>query len=430
MSLSAFDFSKKEKRTVILAVTIGNLLEWYEIYLYVYWAPILSKLFFDSKSDLANLTNTFLLFAVGFLARPIGGVFFGRLGDLIGRKKSLLLSMLLMTIPTFVTGFLPTYATLGLWAPVILGIMRVLQAFPAGGEIPGAFCYLYESSRFKNRRFLCSWGGVGFQVGILISTIECFILEKYLPHEDLITWGWRLSFIIGGLIGLLGLLLRSRLHETPLYKEMVTHETVVKEPLMQVINEHKNKIGRGILYCALNSSSFYLLTVNLPVYFGTELGFTYSNNLILTFILLIFVTVPLPFFGLLADKLNNNKKTLILTTLGIIAILYPLSLTINNVSILFTGILIVLFSLLFTWQSALIPYIMPDLFPIRVRFTCVGLSYNLVDALIGGFTPVIALYLLNLTGKEASFTWILLGGALLSLSGYLMMKEKHPPHPH
>src|SRR5579872_3886843 len=132
------DFSKKEKATVIFAVTFGNLLEWYEIYLYVYWAPIISKIFFKPNSDLVNLTNTFLVFAIGFLARPLGGIFFGRLGDRIGRKKALILSLLMMTVPTFVTGLLPTYAQIGLFAPLILIVMRILQSFPAGGELPGA----------------------------------------------------------------------------------------------------------------------------------------------------------------------------------------------------------------------------------------------------------------------------------------------------
>ncbi|MBI5274310.1 MAG: MFS transporter [Chlamydiales bacterium] len=421
-------FSKKEQRNVLFAVSIGNLLEWYEIYLYVYWAPIIGKLFFqqdNSDGGISSLTKTFLIFAMGFLARPIGGLFFGRLGDLVGRKKSLILSLIIMVIPTFVTGLLPTYEQIGKYAPFILVAMRILQSFPAGGELPGAFCYLYESSKATNRRFFCSWGAFGYQIGILISTLECFLLERFLSVEDLIQWGWRFSFLVGGLIGLCGLYLRYKLHETPLYREMETHLKVVREPILGVLYKYKRQIFMGILFCALNSSSFYLLSVNFPVLFGKVLGTPYSSNLIVTSLLIILVTVPLPLFGMLADR-YDNKKILISSTIAILVLLYPLYLSITYSSVVFMGIIMLLFSLLFTCLSALIPFILADLFPTYVRFTCVGVSFNMVDAVIGGFTPVIALYLLNITGKDASFCWFLMICALLSLCGYLMMKKKHP----
>ncbi len=429
MHLPEISFSKKERRTVILAVTIGNLLEWYEIYLYVYWAPIISTIFFGPNSQLVNLTNTLLIFALGFLARPIGGIFFGRLGDLIGRRKSLILSLVMMTFPTFVTGLLPTFEQIGIFAPIILALMRLLQSFPAGGELPGAFCYLYESSRLPQRRYMCSWGAVGYQVGILISTIECFLLEKYLSPEDLINWGWRFSFLVGGVVGLCGIFLRYKLHETPLYKEMVTHAQIVKTPISSVIGKYKRGIGRGFLYCALNSSMFYLISINFPVYFSHILGNTYSNNLLISMVILLLITLPLPFFGRLADKFNN-KYMLVFSTLGIIVLLYPLYASITHISVLYMTLTVSLISILFACSSALIPYIMADLFPTNVRFTCTGFSFNLVDATIGGFTPVLSLYLLYFTNDQGSFCWLLLFCALLSLISYLTMRTDHHHIPH
>ncbi|HSX26566.1 MAG TPA: MFS transporter [Chlamydiales bacterium] len=429
MDHPALDFSRKEKKTIILAVTLGNLLEWYEIYLYVYWAPIIAKLFFHSD-DLSNLTHTFLIFAVGFLARPLGGLFFGRLGDLIGRRKALILSVMMMIFPTFVTGFLPTYAQIGMMAPIILGFMRIFQSFPAGGELPGAFCYLYESSPIRTRRFMCSWAALGYQLGILISTVECFLLEKYLSTEALIQWGWRLSFLIGGLIGFFGLYLRKRLHETPLYLEMETHEHVVKTPILHVLNYYKKGIFLGILFCALNSSAFYLISVNFPFYFSQALGMDYSNNLLIIVFILIFITIPLPFFGFLGDKFNN-KKMLIGSTLGIVLLLFPFYFAITQSSLLLMILTIIPFCLFFTLLSALIPFIIADLFPTNVRFTCVAVSFNLSDAIIGGFTPAAALYLFRFTGNQASFCWILFFTSLLSLISYLVMKERNhtPVHP-
>lgn len=215
------DISTKTQRNVIFAVTFGNLLEWYEIYLYVYWSPIIAKLFFKSHVDSDDLIYTFLIFGLALLARPLGGLFFGRLGDRIGRKKAFILSLVMMTIPTIITGLLPTRAQVGVLAPIFLTCTRFLQAFPAGGELPGAFCYLYETAPLQHRRYFCSWAFFGVLSGLLIGTIECFFLELFLSEQDLIAWGWRLSFLIGGLLGFCGLLLRSRLHETPLYQESI-----------------------------------------------------------------------------------------------------------------------------------------------------------------------------------------------------------------
>jgi MFS transporter, MHS family, proline/betaine transporter len=417
------EFSKKAQRRVIFAVTFGNILEWYEIYLYIYWAPIIANLFFRFDSDLINLTNTLLLFAMGFLIRPLGGVFFGRLGDRIGRKKSFILSIVVMTFPTFCMGLIPTYAQIGILAPVFLALMRVLQSFPAGGELPGAFCYLYESAGPTNRRYMTSWGAIGNQIGIIISMIECFLLERYLSHEDLITWGWRISFFVGGLIGLCGFYLRYKLHETPLFEEMARHSKITRRPILEVLKEYKSGIGMGILICALDAAAFYALSILFPVYFEKVLGTTYSQNLMITVALLVLTTIPLPLFGWLGDKLNN-KTMLITSTVGIIVLLYPLYLSLNAPSLIFTGIIAIVFTLCFTCLTALIPYLLSDLFPTRVRYTCVGLSFNLVDGVIGGLSPVIGLYLLHFTGNPGSFCWVLLICALMSLYAYLKIKRK------
>lgn len=421
-------FSKKQARSVIFAVTIGNFLEWYEIYLYVYWAPIISKLFFNGNS-IADLTHVFLVFAIGFLARPIGGLVFGSIGDKLGRKNALILSVIMMTIPSFITGLLPTYQQIGIAAPWLLVIMRFLQAFPAGGEIPGAFCYLYETSPWTSRHYMCSWAVWGFQIGILVSTIECFLLEKYLSYESLITWGWRASFIAGGLLGLLGLCVRYRLHETPLFQEMHRHERVVDGSIISALYRNRTKILKGILFCAFNSSSFYLISVNFPVYFGEALGIDYKDNLIITMILYVLMTLPVPFFGKIADR-YSNKTMLLCSIVGMIILLYPLYLAVENVSIYYMGLIGIIFCFLYACNTSLIPYIVADLFSTHDRFTCSGVSFNLADAIIGGFTPVAALFLLHRTNHSGSFVWILLFVSLLSLTGYLFLKPRRTHESH
>lgn len=427
--MTVIDFSKKERRTIILAVSIGNMLEWYEIYLYVYWAPIISKLFFHPNSALKGMIYTYLIFGLGFLARPLGGIFFGRLGDRVGRKKAMIASLIMMIFPTFITGLLPTYQTIGHFAPCILALMRILQAFPAGGELPGAMCYLYESARSDKRKYMSSWSAMGFQVGILLSTLECFLLERYLPSEDLLLWGWRFSFLFGGLIGVSGLFLRYKLHETPLYKEMHTHEKIVKESLLEVFTKHKKELIQGGLFFVLNSASFYLITVNFPMYFAQMLGINSKLYLVITTLILLVITVPLPLFGKLAQK-YNYKNLLIYVTLASLILLYPLYLSMNSASPIFLSVVVFVFSVLFACLSAIIPYIICDVFPTYSRFTCVGVSFNFVDALIGGFTPAIALLLFQATGNRGFICWFLLACGLISLYSFVMIKEKHPHHKH
>lgn len=419
------NFSKKQAHTVLFAVTLGNLLEWYEIYLFVYWAPVIAELFFDGKSPLSNLTSTFLIFAIGFLARPLGGIFFGRLGDRIGRRKALIISLLMMTIPTFITGLLPTRMQIGAFAPWTLLLLRLFQSFPAGGELPGAMCYLYESARLENRRYFSSWASIGFQMGILLSTLESLFLEKLLPSTMLGSWGWRISFLFGGVIGLLGLYLRSKLHETPLYQEMVSHEAIVKESLFKVLFHYKKKILLSIMFCVLNSSAFYLITVNISQYFADLLGLSYRSCLLINSGLLLLITVPIPLIGKLADKYNNQKMAIGAAS-GAIFSLYPLYVAVVHHHPLLLSIATLFFCLFITCLSALIPYLLSDLFPTKVRFTCLGVSFNTVDALVGGFTPAVVLFLVQLTGNRASFCWLLLFCALISLCSYLRIhKEKH-----
>jgi len=421
-------FTKKDQKFVILAVTLGNILEWYEIYLYIYWAPILSNLFFDTGAEATNLINTFVIFAIGFLARPIGGLFFGRLGDRIGRKKAFILSIITMTGPTFLMGCLPTYAAVGWIAPFLLAGLRILQSFPSGGELPGAFCFLYECADSKNRIFMTSWGAVGNQIGIIISLLECYFLETYLSYEDLISFGWRISFIAGGIIGLAGFFLRLTLNETRPFKDLVYHHEVSKKSLVGILIENRSKIWKGILFGAVNAAAFYLLSVSFPVYFQKIFGTSYKDNIFTALFLLIATTLPLPFFGKLGDKIRV-KWPLILSTIIIMLITYPLYVIsqfdhYNNYTIAFAITLVLLFTACLTCITALMPFLLTNLFTTSVRFTCLGFTFNVADGVVGGLSPLVALFLTNITGNKGAFCFIILACSIVSLYSYFTIQEE------
>jgi len=415
--------------TVVTAVSFGNFLEWYEVYLYIYWAPTLAKLFFQTSASMNSLIYTYVVFALGFLARPLGGLFFGRLGDRLGRRTSMLLSIFSMIVPTLIIGMLPTYSQIGLLAPCLLTLMRLLQAFPTGGELPGSMCYLYESAEPHKRALLCSFTFSGVQLGVLVSVLECYFLEHYLSPEQLLRFGWRASFLVGGLFGFGGLYLRYKLHETPLFQDLVRHGQVIKKSLFYVLYEYKKEILIASFFYIMNSSVSYWLSVNILLTFSTLFGSHTGYNILFDSLWTLFITLPLPLFGLLGQRFGI-KKILILATVASMLLLYPLTLTLNSPSFMGLSITVGIFSLLFSCLAALIPYALCDLFPTYVRFTGVAASFNFVDVFIGGFTPAIALFLFRHTGKFSVFSWILLISGILSLIAFWKMPYKRHPFNH
>lgn len=419
--MSSLQLTKSQKQ-VILTVTFGNILEWFEIYLYIYWAPSLAHIFFDNSSSKLNLFNVFLIFGAGFLARPLGAILFGRYGDRAGRKKAFTLSIIVMTIPTVLMGVLPTYAQVGIYAPILLCILRLGQAIPSAGEAPGAFCFLYEDADENKRRFMTSWGGFGNQIGAILAVIECFLMDHFMSHEFLISWGWRISFWTGGLIGLLGICLRYRLHETDSFTRLEKNHRVSNAVLTNIMMKQKKAIGIGVAYSALNASTFYLIASYIPTHFNESLGLSEYQNFYVTLFILVITTILLPFFGRLGD-IHKNKPMLVACALLIIFCLYPLYIFINNESLISIAVVGLVCIIPITCITALLPYLLTHLFPTNVRFTGVALSFNIADGIIGGFTPAIGLFLFRQTGSQAAFLWFILLCGIVSLISFLRIKE-------
>jgi MFS transporter, MHS family, proline/betaine transporter len=413
---------KRRQLHVISAVTFGNILEWYQAYSYVYLSPILGNIFFNFHSPASNLFMAFIVFGIGFITRPLGGILFGRWGDLIGRKNAFIWSILLMTAPTFLMGFLPTYAKWGIWSPISLIMLRFLQSIPESGESPGTFCFLYENADQNNQKFMTSWGAFGNQIGAIIGVFEALVLDRHMSPEFLVSWGWRISFWSGAAIGLLGFILRKTLDETPVFKEIKTHHKTDTETVIEVIKNHKHKIILGTAYGVVNASTFYLIATYLPTYFDETLGLSKNANALISLSILVITTILLPFFGTLANKFKV-RTLMIWSTVSLIALLIPLYYFIQTKYIYMTFIITYLYTLPITCITALIPYALVRLFSAPVRFTGVGLTFNLADGLVGGFTPAIALLLAYYTGNQGAFCWFILICAIISLFSYFQMKD-------
>ncbi|MFZ0565211.1 MAG: MFS transporter [Chlamydiales bacterium] len=413
----------KEQVHVILAVTFGNILEWYEIYSFAYLVPQLSILFFQFSKTLSNWISAFLIFGIGLIFRPVGAIIFGRMGDLIGRKNAFVASILIMTVPTFLMGCLPTYAQWGWYAPFFLVLLRIIQGIPAAGEVPGTICFLYENTHTHNKRFITSWTGVGNQIGAILGVVISVIITQFMSEKFLMSWGWRISFWSGGLFGLFGIYLRRTLHETPLFEKLKKKHKLDTETTLELIINHKKRIALGTAFGVVNASTFYLIATYVPTFFDESIGLSFYGNAIVSLSILILTTVFLPFFGKVGDKFNN-KLIFILSTILIIILLLPLSIAILHKNLILILIIGLVYIIPVTCISALLPYLLAHLFPTAIRFTGVGLAVNLADGLIGGFTPAISLFLLQVMRNNTAFVWYILLCALVSLVSYFFIKKR------
>jgi len=413
----------KEQIHVISAVTFGNILEWFEVYSFAYLAPTLSQKFFHFQSSLSNLIFAFLVFGLGFITRPIGGIIFGRIGDLIGRKKAFVWSIIILTIPTFLMGLLPTYETWGVFAPISLCLLRIIQSVPTGGEIPGVICYLFENADQSNKRFITSWNDVGNQIGAMIGLLETFIMINLMSPELLLSWGWRISFLTGGLIGLIGIYLRHTLHETPVFEKLKKTHKIDRETIRKLISNYRKRIGIGTAFGMVDAATFYLIATYIPTFIDEQLGLNNNTNLLVSFIILLITTIFLPVFGRLGDK-YSNRFMCVSSAFFIIILLYPLSIAMNNNDLVSLSIIGGLYLIPITCITALIGYLLADLFPAQIRFTGVGISANLSDGIVGGFAPAIALLLVKITKSQSGFCLYILLCALVSLISYVKAIKK------
>jgi MFS transporter, MHS family, proline/betaine transporter len=405
---------EKHLKKLITAVTIGGILEWYEIFLYVYWAPQISQLFFAKSYGDVALIDALLIFAFGFVARPIGGLLFGYIGDRYGRKKAFLASIIFCTLPTMVIAFLPTYASIGIISQVILSFTRFLQGIPAGGELPGAMCYLKETAPEKKKFFITSFAFIGAQLGGVLGILECLIFEKYMPTESLLEFGWRISFALGGLIGLLGFYLRHSIQETPMFLKIERHDHILKKPIKESFFHHTRPMVIAFFISIFEVIGYFMVAVFPALFYGQVFEISSTQNLLMTVVLLTFSALSIPLFGRLGDVVST-KKLMVIGSLFTLLLTFPLYVSISNGNFFWTIVIQCLLILSLNVQFALLPGILSDLFPTSVRFSCLGFSFNLCDSLIGGLTPVMALCCVGYTHNPGSFVGLLTIAAILNI---------------
>jgi metabolite-proton symporter len=381
-------------RRVVMASLIGTTVEWYDFFLYGSAAALVfNKLFFPEFDPLTGTLLAFATYALGFVARPVGGVVFGHFGDRIGRKRLLMLSLVMMGFATVLIGVLPTYAQIGVWAPIALIALRLVQGFAVGGEWGGAVLMAAEHGDTARRGFWASWPQAGVPAGNLLAAAVLAIMAAIQTEADFLAWGWRVPFILSALLVIVGWYIRNRVAESPMFeKELDEAEAPPKVPALEVLRERPKALVLGAGLRVGENISYYILTVFSLTYLVdvSKESRGLALNALLIGAAVQFFAIPL--FALLSDKIGR-RPVYALGAFGLAAwcfVMFGLLGSGNNASIILALVVgLVLHGAMYGPQAAFIT----ELFPTRIRYSGVSLAYQLTSIVAGSLAPIIALWL-------------------------------------
>ena len=417
-------------RRAIGAAAIGNCMEWFDFGVYSYVAAIIGKVFFPSGNPTMELLSSFATFAVAFVARPFGGFFFGPLGDKIGRQKVLAATILMMAGSTFVVGVLPGYATIGIWAPVLLVVARLIQGFSTGGEYGGAATFMVEYAPDKRRGYYCSWLAFGTLAGFALGAGLVVLFTVMWSTQAMNSWGWRVPFLVAGPLGIIGLYLRTRLEDTPAFKQIEEkaaprEKSRAMEMLSQLYELH-TRYWRELLivigFVVLLNVADYEFLSYMPSFMQQTLHFSENTGLIiLIFIMLVMMVLVVP-VGILADR-AGGRKLLMISCVGFLLLSYPAVRLISsgNVALAVIGLLIL--GLLLVLLLGTQPAVLPAQFPTRVRFGGFAVGYNVSTSAFGGTAPLAVTWLVAMTGDNAMPAYYLIAAAAIAFFPIFYMRR-------
>ena len=411
----------------LIAGAIGNAVEWYDFAIYGVLAAVFAGQFFPSDNPTTQLLAAFALFGVGFVMRPLGAVIFGYYGDKVGRRAALSVAVIMMSISTLGIGFLPTYAQVGLLAPLLLCAARLVQGLSAGGEWGGSTSFMVEYAPAHRRGFYGSWQQCSVAVGFLFGSLVAAGLTGLLGPEQMHAWGWRVPFIIGGIIGVVGLYLRLKLEETPAYTNAADNNKTKQNPILATLRSYRKEGVVAFFFPALWNVTYYTLLTFLPTYITRTLGYSTAEALGASVLCLSIFAVAIPFSGALSDKIGR-KPLMIISAAGFTVLTVPLFIFMSEGG--YGAILItqVVFALLLACFSGPGPTALAELFPTEVRYTALSFGYNLSSVVFGGTAPFIATYLIEATGSKVSPSAFVVLGCAVTLVVVLRLRETaHQP---
>ena len=419
---AAIGQSASQRRTAILAGIIGNVLEWYDFAVYGYFVPVISQLFFPNQTPLVSLLLTFSVFGVGFVMRPVGSVIFGQYGDRHGRKQALSAVIFLMAASTFAVGLLPTYASVGVLAPLLLVVARLAQGLSGGGEWGGAAAYLVEYALPGQRGLTGSWQQVSVGCGFLLGSLTAALLTTWISPADMLAWGWRIPFLLGVLVGIVGAIMRWRLDDTPKFMELESQGQVAQSPLREAFTTFRKPTLIAFGITLHNTVGYYAVLIYLTTWLTNIVKMPRGTALWIGTACLLAFVVAVPFMGALSDRIGR-RPLFIASCVGYIVLAYPMFLLASTGVPAYAFIAQLVLVLLLTLYAGPGPAVYCELFPTQVRYTALSVGYNIPVAIFGGFAPFIATWLIQSTGNPLSPAFYVIAASAATLVTMFWVKE-------
>jgi len=424
-----FDESKinkvnpKTAKKTVFATGIGNAMEWFDFGLYSYLAVILGQNFFSSvENDQLKTIFTFATFAIAFLLRPVGGIIFGIIGDKYGRKVVLTTTIIMMAFSTLFIGLLPTYEQIGIWAPILLLLGRVLQGFSTGGEYAGAMVYVAESSPDRKRNTLGSGLEIGTLSGYIAASVITGLLFFFLNDDQMASWGWRIPFILGLFLGVFGFYLRRKLEESPVYEnEIATKSKRDTIGFLTIIRYYYKDIIVCFVAVAFFNCTNYMVTSYMPSYLQQIVKLDSTTvSVIITLVMAVMIPLAL-MFGRIADKIGEKKVFLIGLIGTAVLSIFAFSLF-QSTSIIYVIVGIFILGFFLSTYEATMPGSLPTMFYTHIRYRTLAVTFNVSVSLFGGTTPLIASSLVAKTGDPLSPAYYL---TAMSIVGIIVISLLH-----
>ena len=409
-------------RKVLGASFIGNFVEWFDYASYGYFAIVIAHAFFPEIAPESALLATFAVFAISFVIRPIGGIVWGQIGDRIGRRTALSWSILIMSGATTVMAILPSYHQIGILAPILLVVIRMVQGFSAAGEYAGATSFIAEYSPDNKRGLYTSIVPASTAAGLLFGSLLSALLFWLLTLEQMQTFGWRLPFLLAAPLGLIGLYIRLRLEDTPKFRQLEATHHVDEAPIRDLFANYWRPMLIAFGVTCLNAVCFYLILSYMPTYLISELGIGEEQAFFATSITLAVYIGMIFLMGQLSDRFGR-KTALITASVLFMLLTVPLFSLLGDASF-FTVVLIqVAFGMLLTINDGTLPCFLSEIFPTKVRYSGFAFSFNTANALFGGTAPFVATWLIGVTGSKLAPAWYLVAAAAVALVAMLLARE-------
>nr|WP_237089974.1 MFS transporter [Nesterenkonia sp. PF2B19] len=409
------------RRKVVAATFIGNFVEWFDYAVYGYLAGSIAIAFFPESDPTTQLLGAWAVFAVSFLVRPLGGFFWGWLGDRWGRKTALSWSILVMSVATFCIGLLPTYPTAGILAPLMLLLVRVVQGFSAAGEYAGASAFLVEYAPKGQRGRYAAVVPASTSAGLLFGLLFVTGLTAALGSDAVNEWAWRIPFLLAAPLGLIGHYIRTRLEDTPQFTALQQQDDVITAPWRDLFVQHWRLLLRALGAALLNAVAFYILLSYMPNYLESQLDLsvTQANTMtatsLVTYIGFILIT------GSLSDRVGR-RKVLLSASVAMFVLAVPAFMLLKHGFLLGVLVLVIMGGTL-ALNDGVLPSFLSEQFPTRIRYTGFAVSFNSANAFFGGTAAFVATLLISVTGSALAPGWMLMAAASIAFVAVLLSRE-------